>query len=108
MEITATLNEIASLNLEDRIQLVQMIWDGIAAEQAYPELTEAQKQELDNRINDHEINPDNTMTWEEIKASIKKQAWITHSYFAQKFVTSLRKIVGYCDHVWKPRSLWPD
>jgi|694.fasta_scaffold12004_7 putative addiction module component (TIGR02574 family) len=74
MEITATLNEIASLNLEDRIQLVQTIWDGIAAEQAYPELTEAQKQELDNRINDHEINPDNTMTWEEIKASIKKQA----------------------------------
>ena len=72
MEITTTLNEIASLNLEDRIQLVQAIWDSIAAEQAYPELTEAQKQELDNRINDHYINPDNTMTWEEIKASIKK------------------------------------
>jgi putative addiction module component (TIGR02574 family) len=72
MEITATLNEIASLKLEDRIQLVQAIWDGIAAEQAYPELTEAQKYELDNRINDYEINPDNTMTWEEIKASIKK------------------------------------
>jgi putative addiction module component (TIGR02574 family) len=44
----------------------------IIREQAYPELTEAQKQELDNRIKDHEINPDNTMTWEEIKASIKK------------------------------------
>ena len=53
MEITANLNEISE-------------------EKAYPELTEAQKQELDNRIKDHEINPDNTMTWEEIKASIKK------------------------------------
>ena len=50
MKITTTLNEIATLNLEDRIQLVQAIWDSIAAEQAYPELTEAQKQELDNRI----------------------------------------------------------
>jgi putative addiction module component (TIGR02574 family) len=53
MEVTTNLNEIA-------------------AEKAYPELTEPQKQELDNRIKDHEINPDNTMTWEEIKASIKK------------------------------------
>jgi putative addiction module component (TIGR02574 family) len=53
MEITANLNEISE-------------------EKAHPELTEAQKQEIDNRIKDYEINPDNTMTWEEIKASIKK------------------------------------
>lgn len=72
MEITATLNEIASLDLQERIQLVQAIWDSIAAEQAYPELTEKQKEELDNRINEQEINPDDTMTWEEIKASIQK------------------------------------
>jgi putative addiction module component (TIGR02574 family) len=44
----------------------------VTREKASPKLTEAQKQELDNRINDHGINPDNTMTWEEIKASIKK------------------------------------
>ena len=30
----------------------------VSREKAYPELTEAQKQELDNRINDHDINPD--------------------------------------------------
>ena len=48
MEIATNLNEIAE-------------------EKAYPELTEEQKQELDNRIKDHEINPDNTMTWEEMK-----------------------------------------
>jgi hypothetical protein len=39
--------------------------ESIAAEQAYPDLTSAQKRELD-----HETNPDNVMTWEEIKASI--------------------------------------
>jgi putative addiction module component (TIGR02574 family) len=44
----------------------------VTREKASPKLTDAQKQELDNRINDHDINPDNTMTWEEIKASIKK------------------------------------
>ena len=71
MDITATLNEIATLSIEDRIRLVQAIWDSIAAEQAYPDLTEQQKRELDNRIDDYEINPDNVLTREEIKASIK-------------------------------------
>ncbi|HAX77927.1 MAG TPA: hypothetical protein DCY88_19315 [Cyanobacteria bacterium UBA11372] len=71
MDITATLNEIVNLSIEDRIRLVQAIWDSIAAEQAYPDLTEQQKRELDNRIDDYEINPDNVLTREEIKASIK-------------------------------------
>lgn len=73
MDITATLHEISALSIEDRIRLVQAIWDGIAAEQAYPDLTEPQKRELDDRIDDYEMNPDNILTWEEIKASIKRQ-----------------------------------
>jgi putative addiction module component (TIGR02574 family) len=73
MNIATTLNEIASLSIEDRILLVQTIWDGIAAEQAYPDLTVKQKQELDRRIGDSDANPDNVMTWAEIKASIKGQ-----------------------------------
>lgn len=73
MDFTATLNEIKSLSIEERIRFVQAIWDSIAAEQTYPDLTAAQKQEMDRRINDYETNPDNVMTWEEIKASIKKQ-----------------------------------
>ncbi|PSB32478.1 addiction module protein [Stenomitos frigidus] len=71
MDITATLNEIASLSVKDRILLVQAIWDSIAAEQAYPELTEAQRREFDDRIEDYEMNPDDNLTWEEVKASIK-------------------------------------
>jgi putative addiction module component (TIGR02574 family) len=35
MDITATLNEIATLSVEDRIRIVQTIWDSIAAEQVY-------------------------------------------------------------------------
>ncbi|NER92609.1 MAG: addiction module protein [Symploca sp. SIO1B1] len=70
MDISATLNEIISLNIEERIRIVQAIWDSIAAEQAYPDLTERQKRELDDRINDYESNPDNLLTWEEVKASI--------------------------------------
>ncbi|MGB3761337.1 MAG: addiction module protein [Rivularia sp. (in: cyanobacteria)] len=72
MDITATLNEINTLKVEDRILLVQAIWDSIAAEQAYPELTDEQKQELDNRIADSDANSDNVMTWQEVRDSIRK------------------------------------
>ena len=74
MDIATTLNEITSLSIEDRILLVQAIWDSIAAEQAYPDLTETQKRELDRRIDGHESDPDNVLTWEEIEASVRKQA----------------------------------
>lgn len=71
MDITNTLNQIIALGIQDRIHLVQAILDSIAAEQVDPDLTESQKQELDHRIDDYEANPDNVLTWEEIKASVK-------------------------------------
>ena len=74
MDIAAILNEITALSIEDRILLVQAIWDSIAAEQVYPDLTEAQKHELDRRIESHDHDPDSVLTWKEIKASVRKQA----------------------------------
>jgi putative addiction module component (TIGR02574 family) len=71
MDITTTLNQIVALNIQDRIRLVQGILDSIAAEQIDPDLTESQKRELDRRIDDYEANPDEVMTWAEVKASIK-------------------------------------
>lgn len=73
MDIRATLNEIVTLKVEDRIRLVQAIWDSIAAEEMYPELTDEEKQELNNRIAESDANPDNVMTWEEIRNSIRKR-----------------------------------
>jgi putative addiction module component (TIGR02574 family) len=73
MNITNTLNEIAALSIEERINLVQEIWDTIAADQACVDLTDVQKQELERRTADYEANPDNVMTWKEVKASIKGQ-----------------------------------
>jgi putative addiction module component (TIGR02574 family) len=62
----ATLNEIEALSIEDRINLVQAIWDGIAEDRACADLTEIQKQELDCCIADSDNNPDNVMTRQEI------------------------------------------
>ncbi|WP_445243974.1 addiction module protein [Microcoleus sp. OTE_8_concoct_300] len=71
MDFTGTLNQIVALSVQDRIRLVQAILDSIVAEQVHPDLTDFQKQELDRRIDDSEANPDNVLTWEEVKASVK-------------------------------------
>jgi putative addiction module component, TIGR02574 family len=71
MDFTASLNQIVALSIQARIRLVQAILESIAAEQVHPDLTEFQKQELDRRINDSEANPENVLTWEEVKASVK-------------------------------------
>jgi putative addiction module component (TIGR02574 family) len=73
MNIKNTLNEIVALSIEERINLVQDIWDSIAADRACADLTDIQKQELDRCITDYDANPDNVLTWEEVKASIKRQ-----------------------------------
>jgi putative addiction module component (TIGR02574 family) len=49
---------------------VQEIWDSIAAEDAAPDLTDAQRQELDRRIARLDADPGNVLTWDEIKASV--------------------------------------
>jgi putative addiction module component (TIGR02574 family) len=74
MDIAAALSEIKSLSLEDRIHLVQAIWDSIAAEQVHLDLTDAQKQELDRRIDAYDTDAQNVLTWEEVKAAIREEA----------------------------------
>ncbi|WP_016950269.1 addiction module protein [Anabaena sp. PCC 7108] len=62
MDISVTVNEIKALSIPDRIRIVQEILESIAVEQAYLDLTTAQKRELDRRITDYETNPENVMT----------------------------------------------
>jgi len=61
---------IDRLGVEDRLSLVEQIWDSIAADSAAVPLTDAQRTELDRRIADHEANPNDVVSWEEAKASI--------------------------------------
>ncbi|TAK87929.1 MAG: hypothetical protein EPO20_00350 [Betaproteobacteria bacterium] len=58
---------IERLSIEERLRLVEELWDSIA--EATP-LTDAQRAELDRRLAEHEANPDDVVSWENIKASI--------------------------------------
>jgi putative addiction module component (TIGR02574 family) len=57
------------LDVDEQIELVEAIWDGIVSRGAAPPLTEAQKTELDRRLADHLANPDDVVPWSEVKAA---------------------------------------
>lgn len=61
---------IDRLGVEDRLALVEEIWDSIVADSSAVPLTEAQRAELDRRIAEHEANPDDVVPWDEVKASV--------------------------------------
>jgi len=64
---------IERLGIEERLTLVEELWDSIAADSSAVPLTEAQRTELDRRIAEHEANPDDVVPWEEIKTSITER-----------------------------------
>jgi len=64
------------LSISDRIFLVEEIWDTIAEENQALELTDAQKRELDRRLESARGNAGQGRafgrTWDEIKAEFMK------------------------------------
>lgn len=44
------VNDLLTLPLAQRLELVQTLWDSIAAEQIGPELSEADRQVIDQRL----------------------------------------------------------
>jgi putative addiction module component (TIGR02574 family) len=59
--------EAKTLTIEQRIRLVEEIWNSIAEDNAYFELTEAQRQELDRRVEASNASPSRGRTWQDIK-----------------------------------------
>jgi putative addiction module component (TIGR02574 family) len=74
MDLSTTLAEIVSLSVDERIRLVEAIWDSIAAEPGQPALTEAQQQELERRLAVHTGSPEEVVPWEEVKAQALARA----------------------------------
>ncbi|MFA6063395.1 MAG: addiction module protein [Gallionella sp.] len=66
---TQLLQQASVLDLDEQIELVEAIWDGIVNRNAAPSLTEAQKIELDRRLANHLANPDDVIPWSEVKAA---------------------------------------
>ena len=68
--MTSLPNELLQLSIAERIDLVQAIWDSIAAESHMPQLSDAKRRELQRRAAEDDAFPDDALPWEVVKAGI--------------------------------------
>ncbi|MEI9993543.1 MAG: addiction module protein [Rhizomicrobium sp.] len=64
------IRDIFKLPLAERIQLVEDLWDSIAADSEGPPLTEAQEAELNRRLAELEANPSDVLDWNDVRARL--------------------------------------
>jgi putative addiction module component (TIGR02574 family) len=65
--------DLAQLSLAERIQLVEDLWDMIAATPEAVPVTDAQKAELDRRLARLQASPVDGRSWAEVKAALLRQ-----------------------------------
>jgi len=71
MTISATTTDYLKLSVSERIQLVEDIWDSIAAEASNTvELSQAQIAELHRRVAEHRADPSTAVPWEQVRSKL--------------------------------------
>lgn len=64
-------HDFLKLSVAERIQLVEDIWDSIAAENAAAvPLTPVQLQEIQTRLDTHERDPSSAVSWDEVRSEL--------------------------------------
>jgi putative addiction module component (TIGR02574 family) len=67
------LKQALSLGVEDRLKLIEEIWDSLAATPEAIPVTDAQRRELARRRRAHTRNTSAARSWEEVRAKLERQ-----------------------------------
>jgi putative addiction module component (TIGR02574 family) len=68
MDLQTVLREVDTWPIEDRIRLVQEVWDRLVDQDHEPGLSDEMKAELDRRLAAHRANPEAAIPWEQVEA----------------------------------------
>jgi putative addiction module component (TIGR02574 family) len=71
------VTEILELPVDERIRLVELIWESIAAVPEAVPVSDELKAELDRRLAEFEANPEAGSPWEEVRERIVQGRWRT-------------------------------
>jgi putative addiction module component (TIGR02574 family) len=69
--------DILELPVQERIQLVEVIWESIAAVPQAIEVSPQLKTELQERLADFERNPEAGYSWDQVKVHLRSGLWRT-------------------------------
>jgi putative addiction module component (TIGR02574 family) len=68
----ADVAEILKLSAEERLRLVELIWESLAAKPSEVPLGDAHRAVVDERIAEHERNPDDVVSRDEVLAQARR------------------------------------
>ncbi len=71
--MTLSRDEILKLTVSERLELIDTIWDSITTDPGDLPLTEAQRREIDRRLDHYAVNPPSLSPWDEVRARIEAQ-----------------------------------
>jgi putative addiction module component (TIGR02574 family) len=74
VDVAATLAEITSLPVEERLSIVEAIWDSIEADEVSLPLSDEHREELDRRLAAYAANPSAVVSWETVLAAALARA----------------------------------
>ena len=74
---TISITDILELPVQERIQLVELIWDSVAAVPEAVEVSPELKAELESRLIEFERNPESGYSWDQVKSRLKDGSWRT-------------------------------
>jgi putative addiction module component (TIGR02574 family) len=72
MDLSTVVTAVGSWPVDDRLRLMEEIWDQLADEGYEPELTDELKAKLDRRLASLDANPQNVTTWEAITERVRR------------------------------------
>ncbi len=65
-----SMSDVLALSVPERVKLVQAIWDSIASVPDAVPVTNAEREELDRRLDAYYQDPDAGSPWSEVKARL--------------------------------------
>jgi len=71
--MSTVLKDVLSLSPADRLQLLEEIWDSLAATPEAIPVTDAQRKELARRRRAHARKPRAAKSWEEVRAKLVRR-----------------------------------
>lgn len=65
---TLSKEEIFELSAETRLRLIESLWDSLSPDEV--PIPEGHRQLIEQRLDDHRRNPDQSVSWEELEAEL--------------------------------------
>ena len=66
---------IDDLNSEERLRMIEVLWNSLSEQPGNVPLTDAQRQELDRRLDDLERSGPEGIPWDEVLQQIRNRPW---------------------------------